>query len=137
MAVDEEGRSLSQHAWSPMEIDVKMRQVVEELDSAVTILRALSEASAIATHELKLAEARAYMQAKLDKTLTSAELRKAWVYIQTEQLQLAADLADGIANAQAKKIASLHHEADLLRSLARSSRDMHDSPGWGGRTDGR
>ncbi len=43
-----------------------------------------------------------------------------------------AAVGENLPAAQAKKIASLQHEADLLRSLARSGRDMIDSPGWGG-----
>ena len=108
-----------------------MRQLVAKLDDAVAHYLALGEKSADATHVAKLAEAKAFMQAKSDPDLKSEAIRKAWVYEQTHEVQHDADLADAAMGAQRLLITSMHHQADLLRSLARGNRDMMESPGWG------
>lgn len=117
--------------WGGMEIDVEMRQLIVKLDDAVAHYRTLADTSAKATHQAKLAEARSWMKAKSDPALKSDPIRKAWVYEQTADVQLEAELADGAMAAQRLLITSMHHQADLLRSLARGNRDMHESPGWG------
>lgn len=114
-----------------MEIDVEMRQLIVKLDDAVAHYRTLADTSANATHRAKLAEARAWMKAKSDAALKSDAIRKAWVYEQTGDDQLQAELAEGAMAAQRLLISSMHHQADLLRSLARGNRDMMESPGWG------
>mgnify|MGYP006347573661 CR=1 FL=1 len=48
-----------------------------------------------------------------------------------ERFTREADLADAAMGAQRLLITSMHHQADLLRSLARGNRDMMESPGWG------
>ena len=105
------------------------------LDDAVAHYRKLGEVSADATHTAKLAEARAYTKAKVEPDLKSEALRKAWVYEQTHEVQHDADLADAAMGAQRLLITSMHHQADLLRSLARGNRDMMESPGWGGQSN--
>lgn len=117
--------------WSGMEIDVEMRQLVLKLDDAVARYRTIAEQAARDSHKAKLAEARAWMTAKTDANLKSDAVRKAWVYEQTADVQLEAELADGAMAAQRLLITSMHHQADLLRSLARGNRDMMESPGWG------
>ena len=117
--------------WSGLEIDVQMRQLITKLDDAVAEFKAIAETSARADHRAKLDEARAWMQAKTNPDLKSDAIRKAWVYEQTESVQLEAELADGAMTAQRLLITSMHHQADLLRSLARGNRDMMESPGWG------
>lgn len=122
---------LPSRPWSGLEVDVAMRQLVAKLDEAVTDYRDIARQSADATHAAKLYEARAYAKAKVEPGLTSEALRKAWVYEQTHEAQHDADLADAAMAAQRLLITSMHHQADLLRSLARGNRDMMESPGWG------
>lgn len=117
--------------WSGLEIDVEMRRLMGALDDAVTHYRKLGVESADATHKAKLAEARAFMEAKSDSDLKSEAIRKAWVYERVHEVQHEADLADAAMGAQRLLITSMHHQADLLRSLARGNRDMMESPGWG------
>ena len=124
-------RDLPTRPWSGLEIDLEMRQLLLKLDDAVAHYRTLGEKSADATHTAKLAEARAFMKAKADPELKSEAIRKAWVYEQVHEVQHEADLADAAMGAQRLLITSMHHQADLLRSLARGNRDMHESPGWG------
>lgn len=125
------GSDLPTRPWSSLEIDVCMRQLVAKLDDAVAYYLTLGEKSADATHRAKLAEARAFMEAKSDPDLKSEAIRKAWVYERVHEVQHEADLADAAMGAQRLLITSMHHQADLLRSLARGNRDMMESPGWG------
>ncbi len=125
------GSDLPTRPWSSLEIDVCMRQLVAKLDDAVAHYLTLGEKSADATHRAKLAEAKAFMKAKSDPDLKSEAIRKAWVYEQVHEVQHEADLADAAMGAQRLLITSMHHQADLLRSLARGNRDMMESPGWG------
>lgn len=119
--------------WSGIEIEQKLTSIIPLLDDAVAEYRQIGEEAAVARHAHKLAEAKAMLQAKADKTLTSAELRKARVYEQVADLDLAADIAEARLAAQRQTIAVLMAEAEVLRSLNKSNRDMHDQPGWGRR----
>lgn len=120
--------------WSGLEVEVQMRQVYEKLDEAVASLKTTAEDAATKKHAAKLAEAQGWMRAKADPDLKTEAVKKAWVYEKTEAQQLAADLADAQVMAARLAIVSMHHQADLLRTLARSNRDMHESPGWGNRS---
>jgi hypothetical protein len=109
-----------------------MRQVIETLESKTTEFYEMTKAAAEHKHAAKRAMAMKLMEAKIGrKELTSDTLRSAWAYAEIGDAQLRADVAAGHADAQKEAIRSLHHEADLLRSLSRSARDMQESPGWG------
>jgi hypothetical protein len=109
-----------------------MCQVIEETENATAEFKDLTTEAAEAKHRAKKAWSSKLMEAKLaHKDLTSDVLRQAWAYVEIGDLQLEADIASGAADAQKERIRSLHHEADLLRSLSRSARDMSESPGWG------
>ena len=118
--------------WSGIEIEQKMCAVIALLDDAVAAYKDLGEKAAQARHAFKAAEAKAMLSAKADKTLSSAELRKAAVYQECGSLDLAADIAENSYAAQRQVIAALQSQGEILRSLSRSNRDMHDQPGWGG-----
>lgn len=118
--------------WSALEVEVKMAQVIEELDDAVAVQKALSEAYAGAEHEYKMRQAMSWLQSRQDANLKSDKLREAWVYTQVGELRLKRDIALGQLDAQKNLIRSLSAQADTLRSLARSSRDVTDGPGFGG-----
>jgi hypothetical protein len=117
--------------WSGMEVEQKMAEVYLRLDDAVATYGALIEEAAHKRHEFKRQSAQYLMAAKADENLKTDALRKAWVDLQTDDAELEADIADGLVKAHREIISSLHHQCDLLRSMARSNRDMHDSPGWG------
>lgn len=109
-----------------------MSQVIETLESKTAEFYEVTKAAAEAKHAAKRAMSMKLMEAKIGhKELTSDTLRSAWAYVEIGDAQLRADIAAGRADAQKEAIRSLHHEADLLRSLSRSARDLHESPGWG------
>lgn len=118
--------------WSAIEVEIKMAEVIEALDDAVTIQKALAETYAGAEHEYKMRQAMAWLQSRQDATLKSDKIREAWVYTQVGDLRLKRDIAAGQLDAQKGVVRSLTTQADTLRSLARSSRDVTDGPGFGG-----
>lgn len=118
--------------FSGIEIEVKMRQVIDALDDAVALQKALAETYAGAEHEYKLHAALSWLQARQDTTLKSDKVREAWVYTQVGELRLARDIAIGQLDAQKNVVRTLTSESEVLRSLARSSRDVTDGPGFGG-----
>lgn len=123
--------------WSSIEIEIKMAKVIEALDDAVLVHKALVEAAANKRHAYKLKEAQLQIQARGlmvegDTGKWTVDEKKAWVYTNLGELELEYQIADGQATAQREVIRSLQSEAELLRSLARSSRDLVEGPGYGG-----
>ena len=121
----------SSRPWSPIEIEVKLRQNIEELEEAVTLQKALAETYAAAEHDYKLTSARAWLEARTKPELKSEKIREAWVYLQIGERRLKRDIAQGQLDAQKNVVRTLTSTGEQLRSLARSSRDMTDGPGWG------
>ena len=117
-------------AWSPAEVEVEMRDTIEKLDDAVIGQRDLGREAALASHAYRQAQAQAWMKAKVDPGLKTDSLRKAWVDGETSEEMLARDLSEAAYEASKSLVRSLQTRADILRSLARSSRDLVDS--WHG-----
>lgn len=117
--------------WSPVEVEVAMRRIIEELDDAVALQKALAETYAVKEHNYKLQQAKAWLLAAQDAGLKTDKLREAWVYTQLGDLRLERDIASGQLDAQKNVVKVLCTQADELRSLARSGRDMVEQPGWG------
>lgn len=118
--------------WSPIEIEVKLAQNIEELEEAVTLQKALAETWANAQHAYKVTQAQRTLQAAVDPSMKTVAHRDAWVMTQVADLMLARDIAEGQLDAQKNVVRALTSQGEQLRSLARSSRDMTDGPGWGG-----
>ncbi len=117
--------------WSSIETSEKMQHCVEALENAVATYKALGETAAQKRNMCKLEESKWMLRSKMEPNLTSEALRKAWVTVQVNDLQLDADIADHQATAQREVIRSLQTEADLLRSMNKSFNDMsQDRPGW-------
>lgn len=118
--------------WSPVEVEIKMAEVIEALENAVATQKALGEAARRASNAAKLEESKMLLASRNDVNLKTDTLRKAWVFTEIADLVLAADIAEVQYDAQKNVVRALQSEGDLLRSLGRSHRDMTDSGGWGG-----
>ena len=127
---------------SPMEIEVKMAQVMNNLEDAVTLQQALADVSAEKRHAFKMAEAQKTLEARVldfadGAGKPSVAEKAAWVYQQCGDLELAFKIAEGQLDAQKSVVRSLQSEAEILRSLSRSARDLVEGPGYGGGGRGR
>lgn len=118
--------------WSTIEVEVKLAQTIEALEEAVNLQRVLADTWSNAQHVYKTEQAKAYLKAVTDPGMKTVDHRNAWVQVQIADLQLARDIAEGQLDAQKNVVRSLTAQSEMLRSLARSSRDMTDGPGWGG-----
>lgn len=118
--------------WSPEEVEVGMATVSEQIEAGVAAYRVLGETAAQAKHDAELEESKLLLlAAAAHPELRTDALRKAWVHQQIAELQLAAVIADHQVKSQAKVLAGLEYQADLLRSAGRSHRDMREGGGWG------
>lgn len=118
--------------WSGLEIEIKLAQVIEDQNDAVALQKALQEAWANAQYAYKLTHAQMMLRSGQDSNLKTADMRAAWVMTQVADLMLKRDIALGQYEAQKAVAYTLQSEADSLRSLLKSSRDVTDGPGWGG-----
>lgn len=116
---------------SPIEVEVKMAQCIEALEDAVTTQRTLGYESATASHTYRQAQARHWLLARQEADLKTDKLKEAWVVSRTSDEMFMRDCAEVAYDTQKSVVRALQTEAELLRSLARSSRDLVDS--WHGR----
>lgn len=118
--------------WSSDEVMEGMQACIEAQQQAVIDLLGLVRTSAEARHDYNLAKAQNLLRARADMPdLKTDALRSAWVVTQVHELELQTHIAENAIDAQRLMIRSLDSQAGLLRSMARSSRDMTDGPGWG------
>lgn len=115
---------------SPIEVEVKMAQCIEALEDAVTEQRNLGYVAAEAGHTYRQKQAEKWLLARSEPDLKTDKLKEAWVVSQTRDEMLARDFAEVAYDAQKSVVRSLQTQSELLRSLARSSRDLVDS--WHG-----
>ena len=115
---------------SPMEIELKMAQCIDALEAAIDAQRELGITYAEANHAYRQAQASEWLRAKTDETLKTDKMREAHVVQATDEKMLARDIAEVRYDAAKSVVRTLQTEAELLRSLARSSRDLVDS--WHG-----
>lgn len=116
--------------FSPLEVEVEMRDCIEALESAIDGLASFGSAAAKANHTYRVAQAKAWMEAKANPDLKTDKLREAWVVQQTSGEMWERDTTEVAYDVQKSLVRSLQTKADLLRSLARSGRDLVDS--WHG-----
>lgn len=113
-----------------------MQEVIERLDEAIVEMKDLGEDSARAAHAFEKKMAGLRLKARVSQELMqhgkpTATEKEAWAFLQADVESLQADIAKNAFATQRTVINALMAESETLRSLARSSRDMHDSPGWG------
>ena len=123
---------MASEPFSPIEVEVEIRDTIEKLDDAVTHLASSSQIAARKAHAYRQAQASAWAKARLDSTLTTDKARSAWVDQETSEEMLDRNLAEAEFEGNKALVRSLQTRADLLRSLARSSRDLVDSWHGGG-----
>lgn len=117
--------------WSPIEIEVKLRQVIEDQDEAVRVLKGMADEYGSARRDYEVKKAQAFLTAKNRSDLTTVDLRTAWATEQSADLRMEKDIAESRFVAQRAAVQVLISQADSLRSLLRSSRDLHEQPGFG------
>lgn len=115
---------------SPIEVEVKMAQCSEALEEALAEQRRLGFIAAETGHTYRQKKAEKWLIARSEPDLKTDRLKEAWVVTQTSDEMLARDYAEVAYDAQKSVVRSLHTQSDILRSLARSSRDLVDS--WHG-----
>lgn len=115
---------------SPVEVEVKMAQCIEALEDAVNEQRECAHEYAAANHRYRQAFAQKMLAAREEKALTSDKMREAWAITEVKDEMWHRDLAEAQHESQKSVVRSLQTQAELLRSLARSSRDLVDS--WHG-----
>lgn len=119
--------------WSALEIEVKMREVAERQDDAVAEAKELGEAFAEAKRAYEVKKNQSILDAKGRSDLTTDAQRLAWATVQAADLRRAKDIAESTLHTQRDVIRVLNSQADTLRSLLRSARDLTEEPGFGGR----
>lgn len=119
--------------WSPLEIEVKMNQVIEDQDDAIADLKELGAAYAQARRDYEVLKNQSLLAGRSQPGITTDKQSEAWATVQAADLRMAKDIAEATLNAQRDLVRTLISQADTLRSLARSSRDLTDSPGFGSR----
>ena len=119
--------------WGPVEIEVKMAQVIEAQDDAVAEMKALGEAFATKRRDYEKLKNRTLLSLVGDPNYKTDALRLAKATLEAADARYEKDLAEGAWNTQREVVKVLISQADTLRSLARSSRDVLDDAGFGGR----
>jgi hypothetical protein len=115
--------------WSGIEIEVKMAQVIEDQDDAVAEMKRLGEKYAQARRDYEVKKAQTFLATKAASNTDKAS--EATATEAAADLRMAKDIAESNFVTQRAVVATLQSQADTLRSLARSSRDATDSPGFG------
>lgn len=119
--------------WGPVEIEVKMAQVIEAQDDAVAELKGLAMEFATKRRDYEKLKNRTLLSLVGNPDYKTDALRLAKATLESADARYEKDLAEGLLNAQRDVVRVLTSQADTLRSLARSSRDVLDEPGFGGR----
>ncbi len=116
---------------SPIEIEVKMAQIIEAIEEALDAQREAGLKFAKANHAYRQAQAQAWARVRIDNPeATSDKMRGAWVDAQTDSEMYDRNVAETLHETARSVVRGLQTEAEILRSLARSSRDLVDS--WHG-----
>lgn len=115
---------------SPIEIEMKMKACIDRLDDVASDLKAKARAAGEANHTYRQAQAKAWLNAMTDPNLKTDKLREAKVVSLTSDEMWGRDMAEADYEGVKALFRSLQAQSELLRSLARSSRDLVDS--WHG-----
>lgn len=117
---------------SPIEIERKMSECIEALEACTDDLKKYACEAAETNHAYRKAQARAWLSARTDPNLKTDRLKEAWVVSETGSEMWKRDMAEAAYDSQKSLFRSLQTQSEILRSLARSSRDLVDS--WHGRS---
>jgi len=126
---------MSAEPLTPLDIEAKLRQLVNDLTRAQAALRQARDAEVDARHEYDRARRRALLSDKSPKVTrggyTVAE-QAAWVDEQCADLKFAADKAMVIREAAQDRLRVLLASAEIVRSLGASVRQAYDMAGTAG-----
>jgi hypothetical protein len=118
-----------------LDVEAKLRSLVNELTRAQVVLREARDAEVDARHEHERAKRRALLSDKSPRVTrggyTVAE-QSAWVDEQCADLRLAADKATVIREAAQDRLRVLLAQAEIVRSLGASVRQAYELAGTGG-----
>lgn len=117
---------------TPLSVEAKLRQLVNDLTRAQIVLREARDAEVDARHECDRARRRALLSEKSPKVTrggyTTAE-RDAWVDDQCSDLKFAADKATVVREAAVDRLRVLLAQAEIVRSLGASVRQAYELAG--------
>jgi hypothetical protein len=126
---------MSTEALTPLDIEAKLRQLVNDLTRAQAALRQARDLEVDARHEHERARRRALLSDKSPKVtrggFTVAE-QSAWVDEQCEDLKFAADKATVVREAAQDRLRVLLAQAEIVRSLGASVRQAYEMAGTTG-----
>ena len=119
-------------ALTPLAVEAKLRDLVNDLTRAQGTLRDARDAEVDARHEHERARRRALLSEKSPKVTrggyTVAE-QSAWVDEQCDDLKFAADKATVIREAAQDRLRVLLAQAEIVRSLGASVRTAYEMAG--------
>jgi hypothetical protein len=117
---------------SPLDVERKLRQLVNDLAAAQVVLREARDGEVDARHEHDRARRRALLSEKSPKVTrggyTVAE-QSAWVDEQCADLKLSADRATVVREAAQDRLRVLLAQAEIVRSLGASVRQAYELAG--------
>jgi predicted transcriptional regulator len=120
---------------TPMSVEAKLRQLVNDLARAQITLAVARDAEVDARHEYDRARRRALLSEKSPKVTrggyTVAE-QAAWVEEQRADLKFAADKATVVREAAQDRLRVLLAQAEIVRSLGASVRTAYELAGTTG-----
>lgn len=120
---------------TPLDIEAKLRQLVNDLTRAQAALRQARDLEVDARHEHERARRRALLSDKAPKVTrggyTVAE-QSAWVDDQCDGLKFSADKATVVREAAQDRLRVLLAQAEIVRSLGASVRQAYDLAGTPG-----
>jgi hypothetical protein len=118
--------------FTPLSIEAKLRQLVNDLARAQIVLREARDAEVDARHEYDRARRRALLSDKSPKVTrggyTVAE-QAAWVDEKCADLKFAADKATVVREAAQDRLRVLLAQAEIVRSLGASVRQAYELAG--------
>lgn len=126
---------MSAEALTPLDIEAKLRQLVNDLTRAQAALRQARDLEVDARHEHERARRRALLSEQSPKVTrgghTVAE-QSAWVDEQCADLKFAADKATVVREAAQDRLRVLLAQAEIVRSLGASVRQAYELAGTSG-----
>jgi hypothetical protein len=126
---------MSAEALTPLDIEAKLRQLVNDLTRTQAALRQARDLEVDARHEYERARRRALLSDKSPKVTrggyTVAE-QSAWVDEQCADLKFAADKATVVREAAQDRLRVLLAQAEIVRSLGASVRQAYELAGTSG-----
>lgn len=108
--------------WSPIEVERKMAALINDLDDAVVELKNITLHAASCKHVYELESAKSFVKHRSVGAAQQEAGQKALIDCADSHLDHL--MAEGVAKAAYKRIDVLKAQADLMRSLLVSSRNV-------------